>query len=67
MSNKRIVNCAITGSIHSPTMSDYLPYKTEDIAQNAIDAANAGATAVHIHARNPETGQASPDLEIYDK
>ncbi|MDL2219585.1 3-keto-5-aminohexanoate cleavage protein, partial [Ruminococcaceae bacterium OttesenSCG-928-O06] len=41
MSNKRIVNCAITGSIHSPTMSDYLPYKWEDIAQNAIDAANA--------------------------
>jgi uncharacterized protein (DUF849 family) len=66
-SSKRIVNCAITGSIHSPTMSQYLPYKTEDIAQNAIDAASAGATAVHIHARNPENGMPSSDLEIYDK
>jgi uncharacterized protein (DUF849 family) len=48
-------------------MSPYLPYKPEDIAQNAIDAANAGATAVHIHARNPENGAPSSDLEIYDK
>jgi len=67
MSNKRILNCSITGAIHSPTMSDYLPYKTEDIAQQAIDAANAGATAVHIHARDPQDGRPSPDLEIYDK
>jgi Uncharacterized conserved protein len=67
MSNKRIVNCAITGSIHSPTMSPYLPYTPEDIARHAIDAANAGATAVHIHARHPQVGAPSSDLELYDK
>jgi uncharacterized protein (DUF849 family) len=48
-------------------MSPYLPYKPEDIAQHAIDAANAGATAVHLHARNPENGSPSADLEIFDK
>jgi len=67
MSNKRILSCSITGAIHSPTMSDYLPYKTEDIAQQAIDAGNAGATVVHIHARDPENGRPTPDLEVYDK
>jgi uncharacterized protein (DUF849 family) len=67
MSNKRIVNCAITGSIHSPTMSAYLPYKPEDIAQQALDAASAGAASVHIHARDPETGRPSSDVELYDK
>ena len=48
---KRIISCAITGSIHSPSMSPYLPVTTDQIAQNAIDAANAGAASVHIHAR----------------
>lgn len=67
MSNKRIVNCAITGSIHSPSMSPYLPCTPEDIAQHAVDAAAAGATAVHIHARHPQVGAPSSDLEIYDK
>jgi uncharacterized protein (DUF849 family) len=47
-------------------MSPYLPITPDEIAQNAIDAANAGATAVHIHARNPEDGKPSADLEIYD-
>jgi uncharacterized protein (DUF849 family) len=67
MSNKRIVNCSITGSIHSPTMSDYLPYKSEDIAQQALDAASAGAASVHIHARDPQTGKPTSDLDVYDK
>jgi len=66
---KRVISCSITGSIHCPSMSPYLPYKTEDIAQNAIDAAidaaNAGAASVHIHARNPENGMPSSDLNIY--
>lgn len=63
--SKRIISCSITGSIHSPSMSPYLPYQPEDIAQNAIDAANAGAASVHIHARNPENGAPSSDLNIY--
>lgn len=67
MSNKRIISCAITGSIHCPSMSPYLPYKTEDIAQQAIDAANAGASSIHIHARNPENGAPSSDLAIYEE
>jgi uncharacterized protein (DUF849 family) len=64
-SNKRIVSCAITGSIHLPTMTPYLPITPEQIAQNALDAADAGAAIVHIHARNPETGQPSSDLNLY--
>lgn len=64
-SNKRIISCAITGSIHTPTMSPYLPITPDEIAQNAIDAAAAGAASVHIHARNPENGLPSPDLNLY--
>lgn len=64
-STKRIICCAITGSIHVPSQSPYLPITPDEIAQNAIDAANAGAAIVHIHARNPETGQPSADLELY--
>ena len=66
-SSKRIISCAITGSIHIPTMSPYLPITPEQIAQNALDAADAGAAIVHIHARNPETGQPSADLNLYRK
>ena len=65
MGTKRIVNCAITGSIHTPSMSPYLPITPTDIAQHAIDAANAGAASVHIHVRDPETGKPSPSLELY--
>jgi len=62
---KRIVNCAITGGIHCPTMSPYLPATPNDIAQHAIDAANAGATTVHIHARNESDGSPSSKLEDF--
>jgi uncharacterized protein (DUF849 family) len=62
---KRIISCAITGSIHTPSMSPYLPITPDEIAQNAIDAAVAGAASVHIHARNPENGLPSPDLGLY--
>ena len=65
MSKKRIINCAITGAIHTPSLSEYLPWKPEDIAQQAIDAANAGAASVHIHARSPEDGRPAANLEIY--
>lgn len=63
--NKVVISAAITGSIHTPTMSPYLPITPEEIAQNAIDAANAGAAAVHVHARNPENGMPSPDMNIF--
>ena len=49
---KVIISCAITGAIHTPTMSDALPYKPSDIATQAIDAAEAGAAILHLHARN---------------
>jgi uncharacterized protein (DUF849 family) len=65
MKNKVIISAAITGSIHTPTMSPYLPVTPEQIAQNAIDAAKAGAAAVHIHARNPENGMPSSDLNLF--
>ena len=55
--NKVIVTCALTGSVHTPTMSEYLPITPEEIAQQAIDAAAAGPAMLHLHARNPEDGR----------
>lgn len=65
MNNKRIITCAITGSIHTPSMSDYLPITPKQIAESALGAAEAGAAIVHIHARNPENGIPTPDLELF--
>jgi uncharacterized protein (DUF849 family) len=67
MSNKRIITCAITGSIHVPSMSEYLPITPEEIAQNALDAAAAGAAVVHIHARDPKNGKPSSDIKLFEK
>jgi uncharacterized protein (DUF849 family) len=64
-SNKVIITCAITGSIHTPTMSDALPVTPEEIATQAIDAAKAGAAVLHLHARNPQDGRPSGDPEIF--
>jgi len=64
-SNKVIITCAITGSIHTPTMSDALPVTPEEIATQAIDAAKAGAAVLHLHARDPKDGRPSPDPEIF--
>ena len=58
---KTIITCAITGAIHTPTMSDALPINSEMIAEQAIDAARAGAAILHLHARNPENGAPSID------
>jgi len=65
MNDKRIITCAVTGSIHTPSMSDYLPITPEQIADNALGAAEAGAAVVHIHARNPENGMPSPELSLF--
>lgn len=64
-SKKVIVSCAITGSIHTPTMSPYLPITPDQIASEAIAAAEAGAAILHLHARNPENGQPSQSPEHY--
>ena len=63
MANKIIISCAITGSIHTPTMSDALPITPDQIATQAIDAAKAGAAILHLHARDPKDGRPSPDAE----
>lgn len=56
---KTVITCAITGAIHTPTMSDALPYTAQDIADQAVAAAEAGASVLHLHARNPENGAVS--------
>lgn len=63
--NKVIITCAITGSIHTPSMSPYLPVTPKQIAQSAIEAAEAGASIVHLHARDPRDGRPSQDPEIF--
>lgn len=59
MSNKRkvIITCAVTGSIHTPSMSPYLPITPKQISDAAVEAHNAGAAIVHLHARNPQDGR----------
>ena len=65
MDNKVIISCAVTGSIHTPTMSPHLPFTPEDIARHAIEAAEAGASILHFHARDPETGKPTADPAVY--
>ena len=65
MANKIIISCAITGSIHTPTMSDALPGTPDQIATQAIDAAKAGAAILHLHARDPKDGRPSPDPNVF--
>jgi len=63
--SKRIITAAITGSIHTPTMSPHLPITPDQIADEAVRAYEAGAAVAHIHARNPETGKPSADVNLY--
>jgi uncharacterized protein (DUF849 family) len=63
--NKVIISCAITGAIHTPTMSDALPITPDEIARQSIDAAEAGAAIIHLHARDPETGVPTPDPDVF--
>jgi uncharacterized protein (DUF849 family) len=65
LSNKVIITCAVTGAIHTPTLSEGLPYKPADIARQAIDAARAGAAILHLHARNPQDGSPTGDPEVF--
>ncbi len=63
-SKKVIISCAVTGSIHTPSMSEHLPISPEEIACQAIAASKAGASILHLHARNPD-GSPSPDPSIF--
>src|SRR5690349_8214155 len=62
---KVIITCAVTGSIHTPSMSPYLPITPDEIAEAAIGAAAAGAAIVHLHARNPADGSPTQDPEVF--
>ena len=62
---KVIVTCAITGSIHTPTMSPHLPVTPQQIADDAIKAIKAGASVVHLHARDPESGRPTQNVDLF--
>ena len=64
---KVIVTCAVTGAIHTPSMSPYLPVSPDDIAKAAIGAAEAGASILHLHARDPETGKPTQDPAVFEQ
>jgi uncharacterized protein (DUF849 family) len=65
LANKVVITCAVTGSIHTPTMSEALPITPDQIATQAIDAAEAGAAILHLHARDPRDGRPSPDPAVF--
>jgi uncharacterized protein (DUF849 family) len=62
-----IVTCAVTGAIHTPTMSPHLPVTPDEIAEDAIAASEAGASVIHLHVRDPETGEPVTDLDLFEE
>ena len=65
VARKVVVTCAVTGAIHTPTMSPHLPITPEQIAESAIGAARAGAAIVHLHARDPHDGRPTQDPDLF--
>ncbi len=65
MSDKVIISCAVTGSINVPSQSPYLPITPEQIIENCLGAAEAGASSMHVHVRDPKTGQPTMDLDLF--
>jgi len=65
VSEKVIITCAVTGGIHTPTMSEYLPITPDEIAEQSIAAAEAGAAIIHLHARDPKTGRPTQDPDLF--
>jgi uncharacterized protein (DUF849 family) len=63
--DKVIITCAVTGSIHTPTMSPHLPITPDQIAAESVAAAEAGAAIIHLHARNPKDGRPTPDPALF--
>ena len=64
---KVIITCAVTGAIHTPTMSPHLPITPDEITGEALAAAEAGASILHLHARNPQTGQPDQTPEAFGR
>lgn len=62
---KVIITCAVTGSIHTPTMSPHIPLTPDEVASQAIGAAEAGAAILHLHARDPKDGRPTPDPAVF--
>src|ERR1700759_1659285 len=62
---KVVITCAATGSIHTPTMSPHLPLTPDEIARDAIAAADAGASILHLHARDPKDGRPTPNPDVF--
>jgi uncharacterized protein (DUF849 family) len=67
MKEKAIITAALTGAIHTPTMSPYVPHSPQQIADEAVRCYEAGASVVHIHARDPETGMPVSRMELYEE
>lgn len=65
MAKSVIITCAPTGGIHTPTMSEHLPITPSQIAQASVEAAEAGAAIIHLHARNPENGRPDPNPDLF--
>jgi uncharacterized protein (DUF849 family) len=63
--DKVIITCAVTGSIHTPTMSPHLPLTPDEIARDSIAAAEAGASIIHLHARDPKDGRPTPSPDVF--
>jgi uncharacterized protein (DUF849 family) len=63
--SKTIITCAVTGAVHTPTMSAALPVTPREIVDASLAAANAGASVIHLHARNPADGRPTPDPEVF--
>ena len=63
--DKVIITCAVTGSIHTPTMSPHLPLTPNEIAEDSIRACEAGASIIHLHARDPEDGRPTPSADVF--
>ncbi|MBX3604886.1 MAG: 3-keto-5-aminohexanoate cleavage protein [Piscinibacter sp.] len=66
-SAKVIISCAVTGSVHTPSMSPHLPLTPDQIAEQAIEAAQAGAAILHLHARDPRDGRPTPDPAVFEQ
>ena len=62
-----IISCAVTGSIHTPTMSPHLPVTPEQITEQAVEAARAGAAILHLHARDPKDGRPTPNPDVFTR
>ncbi|MBI2253232.1 MAG: 3-keto-5-aminohexanoate cleavage protein [Proteobacteria bacterium] len=62
---KVIITCAVTGSVHTPSMTPYLPITPDEIARESIAAAEAGASVIHLHARDPKDGRPTPNPDVF--